>query len=206
MLKDFNKFIYEFENIYLKELDTTLILNYIENFYNYFLMNNNNIDNNLVKQTANGLIIAIDDIILQKKELQLQWMNKTGENKILNSNRGGEIFDNIIKDIINGTINNFETISIIAICFILGARSDYKKKFFQFFKESNTFYPVDYKKNIESSSIYKYKNESLNLLVILITGSFFLFIITEIHYIITIQGLINKISKIFFEIRGIYGS
>jgi hypothetical protein len=206
MLKDFNKFIYEFENIYLKELDTTLILNYIENFYNYFLMNNNNIDNNLVKQTANVLIIAIDDIILQKKELQLQWMNKTGENKILNSNRGGEIFDNIIKDIINGTINNFETINIIAICFILGARSDYKKKFFQFFKESNTFYPVDYKKNIESSSIYKYKNESLNLLVILITGSFFLFIITEIHYIITIQGLINKISKIFFEIRGIYGS
>jgi hypothetical protein len=205
MLKDFNKFIYEFENIYLKEIDSNIILKFIEDFYNYFLTNNSNIDNNILRQTINGIIIAIDDIILQKDQLKYQWIKKTAENKILHSNRGGEIFNNLIKDIIIGKINNIETIKIIAICFILGARSDYKQKFLKFLNETNNFYQLNYKDNIEEPSIYKYKYEPINLFLIFITITVLLFLFTEVYYIISIQNIINQISKMFFEVRSIYG-
>ena len=41
MLKDFNRFIYDLETIYLKELNTSIILNYINDFYKNFMKNNN---------------------------------------------------------------------------------------------------------------------------------------------------------------------
>lgn len=204
MLQDFNRFIYDLETIYLKELNTNIILNYIENFYKDFIKNNNKIDNILLKKTVEAIIICTDDIILQKSALKNDWIRKTGENYIFHTNRGGEIINNIVNDILSSRIINEETISIISICFTLGARSDYKNKFIDFMKNKKKFYNLNLYENIEKSLLENNNNIEINYLYIFIILFFIVYLLTEINYIFNIFGFNKDISFILNEIRSIY--
>lgn len=203
MLKDFNRFIYDLETIYLKELNSSIILNYIEDFYKNFIKNNNKIEEIVLKKTSEAIIICVDDILLQKAVLKNDWIKKTAENYIFHTNRGGEIINNIIEDILNTRLTNQETIYIIAICFILGAKSDYKNKFIEFFKKQKGFYNLNLKK-IEKSLIETSKNSNVNLtyiFLIIFTG---MYILTEINYMLNIYLSSKNISLVLKDIRGIY--
>lgn len=203
MLKDFNRFIYDLETIYLKELNSNIILNYIEDFYRNFIKNNNKIEEVVLKKTSEAIIICVDDILLQKAVLKNDWIKKTGENYIFHTNRGGEIINNIIEDILNERLTNQETIYIIAICFILGAKSDYKNKFIEFFKKQKGFYNLNLKK-IEKSLIETSKNSNVNLLYIFLIIFISMYILTEINYMFNIYLSSKNISLVLKDIRGIY--
>lgn len=203
MLKDFNRFIYDLETIYLKELNSNIILNYIEDFYRNFIKNNNKIEEVVLKKTSEAIIICVDDILLQKAVLKNDWIKKTGENYIFHTNRGGEIINNIIEDILNERLTNQETIYIIAICFILGAKSDYKNKFIEFFKKQKGFYNLNLKK-IEKSLIETSKNSNVNLLYIFLIIFTGMYVLTEINYMFNIYLSSKNISLVLKDIRGIY--
>ena len=200
MLKDFNRFIYDLETIYLKELNTNIILNYIKDFYKDFIKNNNkNIEGIVLKKTAEAIIICTDDILLQKTTLQKDWIKKTGENYIFNTNRGGEIINNIVEDILNKRIINEETIYIIGICFILG-----KNKFIEFFKERKKFYNLNLKENMEKSLIESGKNLDINLMYVFFFIFIIMYFLTEINYIFNILSSTKDLSKFLENIRSLY--
>jgi hypothetical protein len=205
MLKDFNRFIYELETTYLKELNSNIILNYIEDFYKNFIQNNSiNVNGIILKKTAEAIVVCTDDILLQKSFLKNDWIKKTGENYLLHTNRGGEIINSIVDDIINERIINEETIYIISTCFILGARSDLKKQFIDFFHKQKSFYKLNLKENIEKSLIESSQTFNIDLVHIFIILFVGIYLLTEINYIFNIYSTTKNLSKILGNIRSIY--
>jgi hypothetical protein len=205
MLQEFNLFAYEMKNIYFKEINTFTILNYISTFYNKFLSINYAIEDILLHKTAQAIIIAMDDILLQNKTLKNEWIKNTGENYLFHTNRGGEIFNNIIEDILTKRIFNYDSITIIITCILMGAQCNKKTELITFYKNINNYYTDKLQINLQKISIQKNKPKEFQFLKFFFISFFILLILIEIIYIFYLSYYVKETNNILLTIRGYNG-
>lgn len=203
MLNEFNRFIYELNFIYLKELDSEVVLKFLDKFYKKFLEQNENEDNSFILKVANVIIICTDSIMLKKSLIKDKWIHKTGENHILNTNRGTEIFDNFAKDIIDSQINHRDAIVIILTFLNIGVDCPYDQELFEIFKKKYTR-EMNIDANLQISTVNKTKKKKRDLLKIFLGLFLLLLIITEIHYFITLKGIVKQSANLLLSVRSIY--
>jgi hypothetical protein len=189
MLKEFNEFFYDLNFIYIKELDPNIILKYMENFYRKFLTKYKDMEEPLLQKTAKAIIVAADDILLQKSPIKDLWIKNTGENYIFHTNRGGETLNNIMKDILEKRIVNWEVVTIFVTCVLMGVRSDYSPQVLNMYK----------------SSISKNKKTPFKFLYVLLMIGIFWIVLTECHYFFHLQYYVKETSMISLKIRSNYG-
>lgn len=205
MLKEFNKFLWDLEFIYIKELDTIKILNYIESFYKDFIEKNLQIEEPLLYKTAEVIIIAADDLLLQHSAIKDMWIKKTGENYLFHTNRGGEIFDNMIEDILTKRVVNWDVVTILVTCLLKGVRSDKTSVVLSFYQYNKNYYSLNIDNNMQKSSIQKNKKPHIKFWKILLITGISMFILTEIYYFFQLSFYVKETTNIAFQIRSIYG-
>jgi len=205
MLQEFNQYIYELNSIYVKELNLSLVFDYILNFYNSFIENNQDLGGALLQKTAQIIIIATDDLLIQNSPIKEAWWKNTAENKIFHTNRGGEILDSLIEDVLHKRIINGETISILITLLLLGTRSPLKSSLLEFYKESKNFYNTNIENHLQKASLQKNKKPPYKFLHLLLMIGVFYFVITELHYFIRLQQYTQNTNQLMLHIRSFCG-
>jgi hypothetical protein len=205
MLKEFNEFFYDLNFIYIKELDPNIILKYMENFYRKFLTKYKDMEEPLLQKTAKAIIVAADDILLQKSPIKDLWIKNTGENYIFHTNRGGETLNNIMKDILEKRIVNWEVVTIFVTCVLMGVRSDYSPQVLNMYKKDKNYFNLNTEENLYKSSISKNKKTPFKFLYVLLMIGIFWIVLTECHYFFHLQYYVKETSMISLKIRSNYG-
>ena len=205
MLQEFNKYIYELNSIYVKELNLSLVFDYILNFYNKFMENNQDLGGILLQKTTQIIIIATDDLLIQNNPLKDVWIKNTAENRIFHTNRGGEILDNLIQDVLQKRIIYGDTINILVTLMLLGARSPLKSSLLSFYRDSKNFYTLPIESNLQKASLQKNKKTPYKFLNLLFTIFLSYFIITEIHYFIRLKQYNHRTNQLMLNVRSFCG-
>lgn len=204
MLKEFNKFLYELNWIYMKELDAKNILEYISSFYKSFLENNVETQDSLLRKTAQAILAAADDLLLERSAVKEVWIRNTSENHILHTNRGGEILNNIVNDILYERITNWEVITIIVTCILNGVKCNRSKDLLSFYKNSKDYFSLHISNNIQKSSIHKNKKTPYNFFYLLLTVTITLFTLTEIYYFFKLQYYVKETNIMMKTVRNLH--
>jgi hypothetical protein len=203
MLNEVNSLIYEMESIYLKELNQNIVLDFMEKFYNNFLRNNQNVEGNLLQKTANVIIICMDTIILKKSVIKDKWIYKTGENYILNQNRGGETFDKLVKDIIDGYVPNRDVIRIVQMFFTLEVESEYKNAFLEFLKDK-PLNEMNINNNLMISSLNKLKAPAYRYMYMACSLTLISLFFSQLYYFINLKSELKIMETLLNNIRSLY--
>ena len=203
MLNEVNSLIYEMESIYLKELNQNIVLDFMEKFYNNFLRNNQNVEGNLLQKTANVIIICMDTIILKKSVIKDKWIYKTGENYILNQNRGGETFDKLVKDIIDGYVPNRDVIRIVQMFFTLEVESEYKNAFLEFLKDK-PLNEMNINNNLMISSLNKLKAPAYRYMYMACSLTLISLFFSKLYYFINLKSELKIMETLLNNIRSLY--